>query len=172
MLGRSHIIVVMGHEEPSRDTFVIHPTSESGIAEIKKRLHQLGSTEIIEGPDAGVILRLEQPGEEPRFTWQAIRDAVGENIGVHPVLLDSGGDPHYPTGRINVRFSRAPDEAEVEHFARTHNLTGASKNKYIPSQFVFEPREKRYLPDVLKQIRSEESVTAAWADTLSQYRRV
>jgi hypothetical protein len=164
----------MEREEPSHDTFVIHPAGGSGVAELKKRLAQLGSAEIMDASDAGVLLRWQQPKEEPRYAWQAIRDAVGENVGVHPVLLDSGGDPHYPTGRINVRFSRAPDEAEIVDFARAHNLQTRSKNKYIPSQFVFEPYEssKRYLPDVLKQIRSEASVTDAWADTLSQYKRV
>jgi hypothetical protein len=164
----------MNREEASSDTFVIHSASRSGIADLKKRLYQLGSMEIIDGSETGVVLHLQQPEKEPRFAWQAIRDAIGENIGVHPVLLDSGGDPHYPTGRINVRFSRAPDEAEIEHFARTHNLETRSKNKFIPSQFVFEPRESSnvYLPDVLDQIRSEESVKAAWADTLSQYKRV
>jgi hypothetical protein len=164
----------MEREEPSRDTFVIHAASRSGIADLKKRLYQLGSLEIMDGPKAGVVLHLQQPEEEPRFAWQAVRDAVGENIGVHPVLLDSEGDPHYPTGRITVRFSRTPDEGEVEDFARAHDLETRSKNKYIPSQFVFEPRESshRYLPDVLDQIRSAESVKAAWADTLSQYKRV
>jgi hypothetical protein len=164
----------MEHEEPSRDTFIIHPANKARIADLKERLAQLGSTEIMDAPDARVVLHLDQPREEPRFTWQAIKNAVGKDIGVHPVLLDSGGDRHYPTGRITVRFSRTPDEAEVEDFARVHNLETRSKNKYIPSQFVFEPRESsdRYLPDVLSQIRSADSVKAAWADTLSQFKRV
>lgn len=171
----SHIIVSgMEHEEPSRDTFVIRPGSSVRIADLKKHLDQLGSTEIMGSPGSTVILRLDQPKQEPRFAWEAIKNAVGQDTGVHPVLLDSGGDLHYPTGRITVRFSRTPDEAEVEDFARAHNLETRSKNKYIPSQFVFEPRESsnRYLPDVLDQIRSADSVKAAWADTLSQYKQV
>jgi hypothetical protein len=164
----------MEHEEPSRDTFVIHPVSSTHIADLKKRLDHFGSTKILDSPESTVVLRLDQPKQEPRFAWEAIKNAVGQDTGVHPVLLDSGGDPHYPTGRITVRFSRTPDEAEVEDFARAHNLETRSKNKYIPSQFVFEPRESsnRYLPDVLDQIRSADSVKAAWADTLSQYKQV
>jgi hypothetical protein len=161
-------------EEPSHDTFVIHAANESSSHDLKKRLNQFGSIEVISGPTNGVILRLPHAEEKPRYNWQAIRDLVGENVGVHPVLLDSGGGSHYPTGRITVRFQSPPNEAEVEQFARTHNLETKSKNKFIPSQFIFEPREsaKRYLPDVLDQVRAEGSVKAAWADTLSQYERV
>jgi hypothetical protein len=161
-------------EEPSNDTFWIHAASRSRIEDLKKRLDALGSTEILDGLEAGIVLRLQHPDQEPRCAWQAIQDAVGENNEVHPVLLDSEGDLHYPTGRINVRFSRAPNDAEVENFARVHNLETRSRNKFVPTQFVFEPREssKRYLPDVLKTIRSEELVNAAWADTLSEYKRV
>jgi hypothetical protein len=164
----------MEREEPSHDTFVIHAEDKSSIAELNQRLHQLGSTKALEGHEGGVVLQLHQTGEEPRFAWQAIQKVVGENIGVHPVLLDAEGSAHYPTGRINVRFVHTPDQQEVEQFARIHNLETRSANKFIPAQFVFEPLEssKRYLPDVLKQIRSEESVKAAWADTLSRYERV
>jgi len=161
-------------EEPSRDTFVIHAANESSVAELKKRLDQLGWIEVMNKPENEVVLRLSDAKEETRFNWQAIRDVVGENVGVHPVLLDSGGGSHYPTGRITVRFERPPDEAEVEQFARAHNLETKGKNRFIASQFVFEPREsaKRYLPDVLHEIRAEGSVKSAWADTLSQYERV
>lgn len=125
------------------------------------------------GPEEGVILRLPDAEQEPRYNWQAVRDVVGEDVGVHPVLLDSGGGSHYPTGRITVRFQSPPDEAEVEQFARTHDLETMGKNKFIPSQFTFEPREsaKRYLPDVLEKVRAEGSVKAAWANTLSPYER-
>lgn len=161
-------------EKPSPDTFVIHAENESTAVDLKKSLNQLGSVEVMNGPEKGIVLRLPHAKGKPRFNWQAIRDLVGENVGVHPVLVDSGGGSHYPTGRITVRFQHPPDEAEVEQFAQAHNLDTRGQNKFIPSQFVFEPREssKRYLPDVLDQVRAEGSVKAAWADTLSQYERV
>jgi hypothetical protein len=164
----------MEGEALSHKMFVIHAGRRSGMADLKDRLHPIGSLEVMNGPDPGFVLHLWQSEGEPRFIWQTIRGLVGENIEVHPVLLDPEGDPHYPTGRINVRFSRAPNEAEIEHFARAHNLETRSRNKFIPSQFVFEPRESSsvYLPDVLNQIRSEESVKAVWADTVSRYKRV
>lgn len=159
-------------EAPSNEKFVIQPTGN--MEEIKKRLGGLGSVQPMQAPGEGVVLQLVQPLQEPKSAWQAIRDAVGENVDVHPVLLDSGGDPHYPTGRITVRFSNPPEDSEVEEFAQSHNLETRSKNKFIPSQFVFEPRESsnRYLPDVLNKIRSEKSVKAAWANTLSEYKRI
>lgn len=161
-------------DEPSHDTFVVHATDQSSMDDLKKRLNQLGSIEVMNGLEKGVILRLPDADQKPRYNWQAIRNLVGEDVGVHPVLLDPGGGPHYPTGRITVRFQHTPNEAEVEQFARAHNLETKSKNKFIPSQFIFEPNESanRYLPDVLDQVRAEESVKAAWANTLSQYERV
>lgn len=161
-------------DEPSHDTFVIHAADQSRVDDLKKRLDQLGSIEVMNDPEKRVILRLPDAEQKPRYNWQTIRNLVGEDVGVHPVLLDPGGGSHYPTGRITVRFQRPPNEAEVEQFARAHNLETKGKNKFIPSQFIFEPNEsaKRYLPDVLDQVRAEGSVKAAWADTLSHYERV
>jgi hypothetical protein len=163
--------VVVETESPSNQKFVVQ--TASNMEEIKKRLDGLGSVEDLNAPGAGVVVHLEQPSSEPRSGWQAIRDAVGEDVDVHPVLMDSEGDPHYPTGRITVRFAKPPQNDEVEQFAHLYNLRTQSQNKYIPTQFVFEPRESanRYLPDVLNKIRSEGSVKAAWADTLSAYKR-
>lgn len=163
--------MVVETESPSNQKFVVQ--TASNMEEIKKRLDGLGSVEDLNAPGAGVVVHLEQPSSEPRSGWQAIRDAVGEDVDVHPVLMDSEGDPHYPTGRITVRFAKPPQNDEVEQFAHLYNLRTQSQNKYIPTQFVFEPLESanRYLPDVLNKIRSEGSVKAAWADTLSAYKR-
>jgi hypothetical protein len=101
-------------------------------------------------------------------------DAVGGSLAVEPVMVDEAGSLHYPTGRIAVRFKAPPGERELTRFAERYALHVLARNKYVPSQVVFEPQDPtaRYLPDLVDAVDAEGGVEAAWPETLSEYRRV
>ena len=165
---------MVAQSAPSRDQFVVHFHDESRVSELRKRAEDLGSLEVIQGPEEFWVLRLKQPEAEPRAAWESVRKALGGDWTVDPVFLDEQGRPHYPTGRIQVRFIVPPRPAQLKQFAKLHRLEVCARNQYVPAQAVFQPQAKarNYLPDLLEEIQSAETVQAAWPDTVSAYKRI
>lgn len=90
-----------------------------------------------------------------------------------PVLKDSEGNEHFPTGSLVVRFRERPTEKTLRAFATDHGLALESRNEFVPQQASFRPRRPRetYLPDLIAKVRAQPEVAVAWAGTLSKFRR-
>jgi hypothetical protein len=133
----------------------------------------MGSVEDLEAHGGMMVLNLREGPEDPRDAWRRVCEALGSEIRIEPALMDANGEAHYPTGRIAVRFRETPSDTEIERFATEHGLQVHARNRYVPVQVEFEPLEpgRQYLPDVLEEIEVSRGVHAAWAQTLSRYRR-
>jgi hypothetical protein len=99
---------------------------------------------------------------------------LGARATVQPVLLDESGHEQYPTGEISVRFLDAASDQQLKQFAESYGLRLHRRNEYVPEQAVFTPLEpvRRYLPDLVREVASNDGVRAAWANTLAHYRRM
>jgi hypothetical protein len=155
-------------QDPSNHLLVVHPQDRTAAAQ---RLSALGSVQPLAG--AGALLLTLPAAGDARSVWSQAREAVGSAGTVQPVLLDEGGDPHYPTGQVSVRFKETPDEEELRHFATRHDLRLVRRNEFVPQQAVFQPLDGSgsYLPELVEKLEGEEGTQAAWANTLSQYQR-
>lgn len=156
----------------SADAFVVHPETSDRRA-LTERLAKLGQAEELEGSDA-LLVRLPASSTEARAAWRRLHESAGDAAVVQPVLVDEQGHPHYPTGEISVRFREPPSEDALRTFAAAHGLTLRSRNQYVPQQAVFRLADPRrtYLPDLVEKLASDKGVVAAWANTLSSYRRI
>jgi hypothetical protein len=155
-------------QAPSNHLFVVHAQDQTAVAQ---RLSALGNAQPLIG--AGALLLTLPAAGDARSAWSQAREAVGSAGTVQPVLLDEGGDPHYPTGEISVRFKEAPGEEELRRFAARHDLRLVRRNEFVPQQAVFQPLDGSgsYLPELVEKLEGEEGTQAAWANTLSQYQR-
>lgn len=162
----------MPRDEPSQDQFVITLADASDRGELESRASDMGSLEPLPGRDDMFLLRLRATPQRGRAAWQQLRAVLGSRFPIDPVILDERGTPRYPTGRIGVRFKRAPERRELEEFAERMSLRLVDVNKYVAAQAVFEPTQQpRYLPDVVDAVASDERVDRAWPEALAAYRR-
>jgi hypothetical protein len=155
-------------QSPSNHLFVVHAQDQTTIAQ---RLSTLGCVQPLAG--AGALLLTLSVSSDARSAWSRAREAIGSAGTVQPVLLNEDGGPHYPTGEVSVRFLEAPGEEELRRFAARHDLRLVRRNEFVPQQAVFQPldRSGSYLPELVERLEREAGTRAAWANTLSQYRR-
>jgi hypothetical protein len=164
---------VSSSHTPSARSFVVHVSADARASDVRRRAGAVGSLEGIEGHADLLLLSLRERYEDARVAWQSVREALGGEIEIAPVLLDPAGEPRYPTGRIAVRFREAPSDSELAQFAAQHGLRVRLRNRYVEVQveFQLESPEKIYLPDLLEQIEGSRDVRAVWPETLARYRR-
>lgn len=112
-------------------------------------------------------------GQSSRAVWEKLSRLMGRSAAVYPVLMDSDGVAHYPTGEVTLRFEKTPTPDEVMDFARAHGLRLLRGNEFAPQQFVFAPLDSvaDFLPDLISRLARSAGVSSAWANTLSRYRR-
>lgn len=134
-------------------------------------LAKLGSVDSL-GPDR-VLLEASAASASAKDFWRRVLDEVKRVRWAAPVLLDEQGTSHVPSGNVAIRFRHAPPARELERFARSHGLRIEARNEFVPEQVSAAPLEARdcYLPDLVEQLAGAEEVLAAWAETLSEYRR-
>ncbi|HEY0514028.1 MAG TPA: hypothetical protein VGH73_19120 [Thermoanaerobaculia bacterium] len=157
-------------QSPSSHLFVVHPNPEERPA-LSRRMTASGRLQPLEGTDA---LLLSLPADRAaKPAWDHAREIVGAAGTVQPVLLDQEGEPHYPTGEISVRFAEALGDQELQRFAAEHGLRLLRRNEFVSQQAVFQPLDASggYLPEIVERLEREEGIRAAWANTLSRYRR-
>ncbi|MCP3959415.1 MAG: hypothetical protein GY719_16315 [bacterium] len=163
----------MSHK-PSPRRFVVRP-AKGEFPDLEQRVAALGSVRPLKGSTEAAVVEIEVEiqSADHKETWESVRDALGAQHDVAPVLLDDEGGEHYPTGTIGVRFEKVPDEDELDRFAVEHGLKVRARNKYVAAQADFEiaNRESSYLPEVVEKLMSSEKVRTAWAATESLYRR-
>ena len=155
---------------PSPNCLVVKLGGRS--AETTTQLSALGNLEPLPGSDR-MVLEVQGAAVNAKDLWRRVLDAVERVAWAAPVVMDETGAPHYPTGEISIRFRRALTAQELETFTNAHGIRIRSRNEFVPQQVTVEPIEERerYLPEVVEQISAEESGLAAWADTLSEFRR-
>jgi hypothetical protein len=158
-------------QESSVDTFFLR-LEEGKRNEVTQLLASLGDLEDLP-IDGGMRLRMGRHSSDPRGAWQGVQALLGERATVQPVLLDESGYEQYPTGEISVRFLDVPSDQQLKQFADSYGLHLHRRNEYVPQQAVFTPLEpgRRYLPDLVREVSSDNRVQAIWANTLARYRR-
>ncbi len=90
------------------------------------------------------------------------------------VLRDDAGNPMWPTGRISIRFQNAiPGGASAyRYFACLHGLTDAVPNPYSDCQASFALGVGQDLFEKVEALNGLAGIRKAWAETISQYRKV
>lgn len=158
-------------QESSADTFFLR-LEEGKRNEVTQLLVSLGDLEDLP-VGGGMRLRMGRHSSDPREAWQGVQTLLGDSATVQPVLLDESGYEQYPTGEISVRFLDAPSDQQLKQFAESYGLRLHRRNEYVPEQAVFTPLEhgRRYLPDLVREVSSDNRVQAVWANTLAHYRR-
>ncbi|HEX2223202.1 MAG TPA: hypothetical protein VHN15_03230 [Thermoanaerobaculia bacterium] len=157
-------------QDPSDHLFVIDAPREPAA----ERLASLGTVEPLEGNDRLLVLSVPSGAEGDAETrWAQARELLGDLGTVQPVLLDETGEAHFPTGEIAVRFHEAPPDERLQELAAEHGLRLRDRNEYVPQQAVFRPADPTasYLPKVVRELAQTQDVKAAWANTLSRFRR-
>jgi hypothetical protein len=155
-------------QAPSADTLFVRTASPLS-SEAFQRLARHGEVERVPGA-GGIVVHLHSAASDLKTVSRAIEKELGEGTEVDPILLDETGEAHYPTGEVTVRFRQGPESAELAEFARRHGLQFRSRNKYVPAQVVFAA-PRAYLPELLDSLNQAGNVAAAWANTISRYRR-
>lgn len=157
---------------PCPDAIVVKPDPEA-IPAALSALADLGSVEMLQGSDL-VLLRIGEAPADAKSAWRQVLARTRDVKWAAPLLLDEQRESLFPTGDITVRFDHALSSQELESFAATHRLLLKARNKFVPEQASFCPAELRqaYLPELVESLNSEKVVAAAWANTLSRYRRV
>ena len=156
--------------KPAADQFVLRmPDTASGVPEAAASLGTvapLGDTE----PLYLLTLAAQRPAREALMKLAKVLTGMQ---CAYPVLIDSDGAAHYPTGEVTVRFERTPKAAEVQQFAAAQRLVLQRANESAPQQFVYAPAAPaaEFLPDLVARLASQPGVRTAWANTLSRYRR-
>ena len=120
---------------PAADEFVVQSPASSKSA--LDRLRDLGKVERIDAAEPLLVLKVAG-AKRAKDAWAAAAAKLGETR-LFPVLYDSEGAPHYPTGEVTVRFDAAPSDADLRRFGDSHKLRLLRRNEFAPQQAVFEP---------------------------------
>lgn len=162
----------MAKQIPKDDLFVVHLISQNK-EEVLRRLQSIGSTEDL-GEENTMLLRVNKRFSGPQAGWQHLTELLGASGTVQPVLSDETGQPHYPTGELTVRFLKKPSTKDFKEFASRYGLRLRDRNEFVPEQAAFQVIDPAatYLPDLVQQIAADKTVKSAWANTLSQYKRM
>lgn len=154
---------------PSPDEFVIRAAPSDSVA---ARARTLGSLEPLDTSPPLCVLRIEADATS-RDTWVVALRTLGENTPMFPVLYDRDRSPHYPTGEVTIRFESVPTDAELRRFCASQRLQLLRRNEFATRQVVCEPiaSPREFLPDLVERLAAQPGVRAAWANTLSRFRR-
>ncbi|HKE00617.1 MAG TPA: hypothetical protein VKE69_06375 [Planctomycetota bacterium] len=123
--------------------------------------------------DGQLVVRVAEKASSSRDAWQRIANVLSPGEWAAPVMRDSTGEVHYPTGEVTVRFRKAPSDADLARAGARLGLLPKRRNEFVREQAVLAPIDARatFLPDVVKELREDPGVEAAWASTRSSYRR-
>ena len=152
---------------PAAGEFVVQSPASSKSA--LDRLRDLGTVERVDASHPLLVLKIVG-AKRAKDAWAAATAKLGETR-LFPVLYDSAGAPHYPTGEVTVRFETAPSDADLTRFCDSHRLRLMRRNEFATQQAVFEPAGGEYLPDVVSKLTQQPGIHKAWANTLSRYHR-
>jgi hypothetical protein len=157
---------------PNANLFIVHLISQNKD-EVSQRLKSIGSTEDL-GEDNTLLLRVNKKFSKPQAGWQRLTKLIGSSGTVQPVLSDETGQPHYPTGELTVRFLKKPSNKDLKQFTSRYGLRLRDINEFVPEQIAFQVIDPTttYLPELVRQISLDKMTKSAWANTLSQYKRM
>ena len=156
--------------EPSSELLVVRGATANRLKKLVETEPEILEAEPLNA--SCVVLRV-RPRREARAAWEQVQKELGPSAIVTPVLVDSRGHAHYPTGSIQVRFHKPPSDEALETFAKEHTLRLVERNHYQPAQANFEMTkpDTTYLPDVIAELSESSGVRLAWADAEARYQR-
>ena len=136
------------------------------------RARRLGAVEALESAPQLRLLRV-RGAVGAKEAWQSAARELGAATPLFPVLYDRDKVAHYPTGEVTVRFEATPTDAQLRRFCDRQRLRLLRRNEFVAQQVVCEATApaSEFLPDLVARLAAQPSVRAAWANTLSRYRR-
>jgi hypothetical protein len=142
-------------------------------AATRSRLEEIARKRLETHSGVGDAVVIHGDSSDPRSFWAEIKQVVGDEALVAPLLSDEGGHRLVPTGHLQVRFKTEPSDDELAAFADQYGLTLASRNDWSRAQaeFTIGPKDTRYPPDIVNRIAGDKNVRAAWPDVKASYKR-
>jgi hypothetical protein len=158
----------------SASEFVLRVPADEGLDFLRQKFQKWGSVQAVPSVPGHFVLCLSESDKNPRATWLELRNELSQtqqNWKVLPVMIDREGNKRYPLGTIAVRFNEPQSKAQLESFSRDRAIHVINQNKYVPTQFSFEPSNvEAFFTDVLQQMPADDS-TIVWPETISAFRR-
>lgn len=156
----------------SRQRFVVRPAGEEADTVALPPLADI-TVERLPSRQGGWVVCLHEPAGSPRTGWQTLRKRLGSDLVVVPVMDDADGTERYPTGLVSVRFGAPVSNAEMQLFARAHDLEVVRRARFTKVQALFRPTDigQRFLPDIVDTLSASTDADAVWLDTESAYTR-
>jgi hypothetical protein len=151
---------------PTHERVVVPAGAERGS------LARIGPVEEVSGTGLAVV-QVGATVSSARAAWERVLSVDSKLAWAAPALVDEQGHERLPTGEVSVRFQQPPSDADLAAFARSHGLVLRGRNEFVPAQVVFVPADRRntYLPELWTRLAAASGVAAAWANTVSRYRR-
>lgn len=165
----------MEKHRPTSRALVVRggPTAPEAVRETLDLGDERFEVAPLDSRKGGMVIEFDAEPAEVKNRWRAVQTQLGDQAMVSPVLEDSVGDAHYPTGEVTVRFATPPDDETVALLEDTFGLAVARRNPFVPSQLTFAPKRPgaAYLPELIDAVAKAGGVRAAWAATESKLRR-
>jgi hypothetical protein len=141
--------------------------------EVRSRIAGATGREPVNDPREPGVLVVDKIGGKAREAWQKVNDIVGDEGVVVPILEDSEGHRLLPTGRIEVRFKVPVAAGRLKEFAKRHGLKLEGQNRWnkLQASFAIEPKDKRFLMEIVASLEADSEAETAWPDTRAAYRR-
>jgi hypothetical protein len=140
---------------------------------MRSRVEQATGAKVTSLPNVPDTYVVQAKPEDPRKLFNRLNDVVGDAAVVAPVLVDEEGNRLFPTGRLQVRFNKHPDDKSLSDFAERHRLELTKRNRWAPQQaeFAVRPEDSRFLPEIADEVVSDGSVANAWPDVRAAFRK-
>lgn len=155
-------------------TFAIALADPEAFDDLRARLSPQGhGVTLVDAAEPMALVTMKGASDDTRRNWETLRGMVPDGAAVAPMMVDDRGHELMPTGRIAVRFERAPERAELERFAAEHGLRLLARNKFQAAQATFAPQSSGgvFLPTIVEDLERSPLVSAAWLETISSYSR-
>jgi hypothetical protein len=139
----------------------------------RSRLEQATGGKVSPLPNVADTYVVQAKPEDPRKLFSRLNDVIGDAALVAPVLVDEEGNRLFPTGRLQVRFNKHPDDKSLSDFAERHRLELTRRNRWSPQQaeFSVRPEDPRFLPEIADEVVSDRTVATAWPDVRAAFRK-
>jgi hypothetical protein len=140
---------------------------------MRSRVERTTGAKVTPLPNVADTYVVQAKPDDPRKLFNRLNDVVGDAAVVAPVLVDEDGNRLFPTGRLQVRFNKHPDDKSLSDFAKRHHLELTKRNRWSPQQaeFAVRPEDSRFLPEIADEVGSDGAVATAWPDVRASFRK-
>lgn len=161
---------------PVRDGyFVLRPMT--GTAERERALKRLADhaqVEVLNSRTPGWIVALAALSGSPEVDWDGLRERLGDDYQILPVLRNEGGSDRYPTGVLSLRIRNTLDPAELGAIATEYGLELVRHTPLAPLQAQFKLLRPAavFAPALVARLEQDLRIEAAWLDADSAFVRL